>query len=503
MNSVLKPYNQQQPGPGRVVALFDGGRRIVEAQRRIEESTMPNPCPEGRDEMNLAEFPLCALAHRLRPDQKTLQFEDRVWDERRRETVVRQLTITGADAYGLPTALDDEVLLGLIQLSRLQQFADRTVPFTRYRLIQLLGWRQESKSYERIEASLNRWTGVTLSYRNSWWNKARQCWVDEKFHVLDNVRLHHREPNVAAEPGEAVASVFVWNEVLFRSFQAGNLKSLDFDFFRELRSAIARRLYRFLDKRFFHRHRWEFDLRELACEHAGLSRGYDTANLRRKLQPGIAELEQRGYLRACPPEDRFRKICCGEWRVVFQKADGKASPEPAPAEPPDRGCVAALVQRGVAPATARELGRSFPEPHLRTQLEVFDWLVAKHDPKVSRNPPGFLVGSIRDDYAPPKAFLAEVAQRQKHAEATARREQERGQGRARAAARAAQLQARAEAIRRFWETLTGAERTVAEREALDLATGLQRRMLERGGSLGAATLRSLREGYALRRLKRP
>ena len=47
--------------------------------------------------MHLAEFPLCALAHRLRPDQKTLRFENRVWDDRRKETITRQLTITGSD----------------------------------------------------------------------------------------------------------------------------------------------------------------------------------------------------------------------------------------------------------------------------------------------------------------------------------------------------------------------------------------------------------------------
>ncbi|MCL5096006.1 MAG: hypothetical protein M1608_00420, partial [Candidatus Omnitrophica bacterium] len=79
---------------------------------------MPPRITDGRDELNLAEFPLCALAHRLRPDQKTLQSEDCVWDERRAEMITRQLIITGSDAYGLPTALDDEVLLGLLQLSK-------------------------------------------------------------------------------------------------------------------------------------------------------------------------------------------------------------------------------------------------------------------------------------------------------------------------------------------------------------------------------------------------
>jgi plasmid replication initiation protein len=266
----------------------------MESTERIEEDSMPQRNNDGRDELNLAEFPLCALANRLRPDLKTLRFEDRLFDRQRGETITRQLTITGSDAYGLPTALDDEVLLGLIQLSRLSQFAERTVRFTRYQLIGLLGWSKESKSYERIEASLNRWTGVTLYYRNAWWNKPRQCWVDEKFHILDNVRLYHREPASPPLDDEAATSVFVWNEVVFRSFQAGNLKSIDFDFFRELKSAIAKRLYRFLDKRFFHRGHWEFDLQEFAWEHAGLSRGYDTANLKRKLRPGIAELERRG-----------------------------------------------------------------------------------------------------------------------------------------------------------------------------------------------------------------
>ena len=214
----------------------------METQQRIEEDSMAKKSADGKDELNLAEFPLCALAHRLQPDQKTLRFEDRVWDGRRKETITRQLTITGSDAYGLPTALDDEVLLGLIQLSKLNQFADRIVRFTRYQLIQLLGWRNESKSYERLEASLNRWMGVTLYYKNAWWNKQHQCWVDEKFHVLDNTRLFQRENSGSGATEDGNSSAFIWNEVIFQSFQAGNLKGIDFDFFRELRGAVAKRL---------------------------------------------------------------------------------------------------------------------------------------------------------------------------------------------------------------------------------------------------------------------
>src|SRR4029077_14733000 len=99
----------------------------------------------------------------------------------------------------------------------------------------------------RLERSLNRWVGVTLYYKNAWRSREKQCWVDEKFHVLDNVTLFDRaEARQQAQPSrqsQLPLSSFLWNDVLFRSFQAGNLKSIDFDYAKALESAIAKRLY--------------------------------------------------------------------------------------------------------------------------------------------------------------------------------------------------------------------------------------------------------------------
>src|SRR3954463_11274390 len=95
----------------------------------------PRATTDGKDEMNLAEFPLCSVSDRLPEGQNTLVFEDRVWDTSRGEMIPRQLTITGSAEFGLPTALDDEILLGLIQVSKLQDFASQSVSFSRYQLI--------------------------------------------------------------------------------------------------------------------------------------------------------------------------------------------------------------------------------------------------------------------------------------------------------------------------------------------------------------------------------
>ena len=75
---------------------------------------------EGRDELNLAEFPISAIGNRFDPSVKTILFQDVAFDKSTGETITRKLTITASDQYGLPIAPDDEILLGLLQLSRLQ-----------------------------------------------------------------------------------------------------------------------------------------------------------------------------------------------------------------------------------------------------------------------------------------------------------------------------------------------------------------------------------------------
>ena len=186
--------------------------------------------------MNLAEFPLAALADRVANGQKTLVFEDTVWDRRAGQEVTRRLTISASDRYGLPTALDDEVILGLVQLTRQARFAAPRINFSKYELIQILGWRQEGKSYRRIDESLKRWLGVTLYYEKAWWNKQAECWIDAGFHLIEQISLARKRAAKGARSANAEPAIssFTWNAVVFQSFQAGYIKQLDMDLYRQL-----------------------------------------------------------------------------------------------------------------------------------------------------------------------------------------------------------------------------------------------------------------------------
>jgi hypothetical protein len=395
--------------------------------RQSEESSS-SADPGWKDELNLAEFPIAALTDRIPDGQTTLVFEDRL--ERRDSTpIVRRLTIMGTHKHGLPTSLDDEVLVGLIQLTkRRSNFTDARVQFSRYELIQLLGWPQSGQSYRRIEEALHRWVGVVLMYENAWWDNQAKSWVDEQFHVLDNVTLYDRERwRTSARAGKSgrgeksgskadkaplPLSSFRWNEVIFRSFQSGNLKQLDLEFYLKLRLPTTKRMYRFLDKRFYRRLRLDFDLRTLACEHIGLSRSYAPTELKRRLKPALEEMEQLGFLEPLALEERYSYVKRGCWRIIFIRGrcataevhDPAAQRQQQPAQ-----LMEALKARGVTGKTAQELVETHPPGRVRAKIEVFDWLLRNDDKRVGKNPAGYLVASIRSDYKAPGDYRTQAS----------------------------------------------------------------------------------------------
>jgi hypothetical protein len=464
-------------------------RPSKEVELRLEtdllEATDFDPDPGFKDELNLAEFPIAALADRVPDGQLSMVFEDRL-EQRDGPPIVRRLTITGSPKNGLPTALDDEVMVGLIQLTkRRNNFADPRVVFSRYELIELLGWPQSGQSYQRIEEALQRWVGVVLMYENAWWDNAAKSWVDETFHILDNVTLYDRERHRpgsrtsgrggarAGEPPLPLSS-FRWNEVIFRSFQSGNLKQLDLDTFLALKLPTTKRLFRFLDKRFYRRERIDFDLKTFACNHIGLSKSYAPTELKRRLKPAIEELEERGFLEPLPPEERYSPVGKGQWRVIFIQGPyhrGDTSGVDPATEAAD--LIRALGERGVAARTAADLvARSRPS-RVRAKLDVFDWLVQNNDPRVARNPAGYLVASIRSDYSDPAGYAARAAAaEQREAERRAAEAERRKKAEEEAAARqAAQHDAE---LRRRWDALTAGQRAAITAKVRAEHPGLRR-----------------------------
>src|SRR5262245_47974506 len=193
-----------------------------------EESNVPTGVsPTGRDEMNIAEFPITLLTDRASRGQTRIEHKDRIFDPRSSKEITRKLVITAPAEYGLPTSIDDDIILALIQLTKHQNnFTRPEVTFTRRQLIEVLGWADKGRNYDRIEASLHRWASTYLHYENAWWDNEERCWTSGGFHIIDSHII--RDGRAADCRGQQLRSGVTWGKEFYRSCQAGYLKSLDY-----------------------------------------------------------------------------------------------------------------------------------------------------------------------------------------------------------------------------------------------------------------------------------
>ena len=424
----------------------------------------------GRDELNLAEFPLALLSDRAPPGCNSLHYTDSVFDQSKGKHVNRSLVVSAPDEYGLPTAKDEEVLLALIHLTeRVNGFQSPTVHFSRYELIRLLDWNTGAKSYRRIRESLTRWKSVTVDYRNAW--RRNDCWVSEVFSLIDNVTICEAEEMQATRKGRTQAdlplSSFTWNRVLFESLQARHIKRIDFEFYQKLNTATAKRLFRFLDKRFgTGRTHWEFNLHDFAFQHIGLSRSYHTGKIKEKLQPAITELESRGYLLPRTKDERYQKRGT-EWRVSFTRASKKACHE-SPS-------IRRLIECGVSRTIAEELSRDNTSEDIRKQIDVFQWIM-EHEPETLKNPAGYLAESIRQGYQPPGKYRTP----EQRAASERIREDRRNrveQQKQEEAAKQQQIRREREHVEAIRASLSDAELEQLETEVFEQADEIDRRAL--------------------------
>jgi hypothetical protein len=438
----------------------------------------------GKDEMNFAEFPIALLTDRVPKGQKSIKFEDKIYDEKRKRLVTRRRIIEGSEEYGLPTATDDAVILALIQLTKLKSnFTQREVEFTRLELIRLLDWTNEGKNYDRLKLSLLRITNVTYNYENAWWDSRQKTWTTKAFHIIDTVEIN--DSRASTGQGGLFPSRIVWGDVVFDSFQTGFLRNIDFQLCMRLEHPTALRMYRFLGKRFHLKPDWTFDLKEFAHDHICLGRNYEGGTqIARKLQPAITELEMVGFLEPLSEKERFNKKG-RDWTIHFVKKPAvlidPASAEPKiESEPP---LMAELIRRGVTESTAAELARKHPIEQIEQKIDVFDWLRERKDSRIARSPAGYLVTSIQMNYAQPEGYRSRQ-EREQAAAAAFQRKQADDAARRRQREEDAREKAENQAITAHWESLTkeqqadlqAAADAQADHESLARETGPLKRM---------------------------
>jgi hypothetical protein len=328
-----------------------------------------NPVPrDGRDEMNLADFPISALPRAQKSDGQggkldRLEFTASRYDSTLRQRVKQKVTLTSTAHDGLPTPADEHVILALLYTARhTNNFEDATVHFAPVQLFEIMGWAPNGRSYTRLRNVLRRLKALTIRYENAWWDMAGRTYEEEvATGIISGYRIA-RQVSGPRRDGVPLQSWVTWTQQFHASLKAGNLKRLNLEVFFQLSTPTAQRMYRFLDKRFYNTPELSLDLVEFACGHIGLSDAGNVALLKRRLAPALAELEQIGFLEPATPEQRYQKVKVGQWRIVLKAGPGRKSPEPAASSPQAIASVAvppSAATTARSSSVAEELAREF------------------------------------------------------------------------------------------------------------------------------------------------
>ncbi len=251
---------------------------------------------DARDEMNLLEHSISSASTKVDRKTRSVVFTKSDVDPDTSEPIERTWEIKFRD--GRPTSIDDDVFVALLKLSADVGFAAKRVDFTRLQVCKILGWADKGQNYKKIDDALTRLRGVSIDAKNYWYDNKLKCWRDRDFNIFDVSDVLGRstyQKALKAGGKEAARSWIEWSDTMMESFAAGYLRKFDLNEYLSIENPVARKLYRFLGKHFWHRTKCVLELETLMHEKLGYEKGETRLwRLRQKLEPAVVELEAKG-----------------------------------------------------------------------------------------------------------------------------------------------------------------------------------------------------------------
>lgn len=384
----------------------------------------------GKDEMNLVEFPITLLSKRQNDSRKTIKITDVISGEKN-QPITREWIVTGSDEFGLPLAMDNDVLLALLIMGKEKDFQSPVINFSRYKVLEMIDQDTKAGSnYKRIEEALDRLTGVRIKAKNAFWDNNSKGYVTVNIGIFDEYQLFEGKPKKNEQHQRRLSLSYVrLNETLFQSIKSGYIKSFDAKLYFGFKSAVTKRLYRYLDKkRYDGKRKFEINLYALAYVHLGFSDdAYKYASdIKKKLDNAHEELIKVGFLKSV----EYQKTADGSSEKVtyiFGKKgelpDGatrqitEGTVKEASAAVHKNGIVLKLMEFGITQAAAEQIAREYPTGLIEEQIGALAYRKAE-------DPAAMLICAIQNNWALPSKYQEQTLQERRDEEEEQQRTQE-------------------------------------------------------------------------------
>lgn len=336
----------------------------------------------GYDELNLGRLALISA-------QKTIPATLRRWQKNVITPDGRPVIITCAavDGQVVPHGLDNDFMVGLLNLCFEAGLPDGPFSVSAYGLLKASGFPDTLQYYQALEESLVRLNKAQYTIDEGWYTQGTQRWTTQSFAQISYLAYTRAKGGIQ---GTNLLTVQLAPPIM-ESLRAGYIKPLDLNFYRSLSQPLVRAVYRQLDAMHFDEESSDGLVKELALPLMAWGSRIGIVserpdNVERTLRPAHRELLERAYIAQVNITGK------GKDKTVHYVFGPPAQPEfPA--------LSLLLTERGVKSGVAVRLSTVFPE-RIEEATRRFDHYVKSAQRPVG-NPGGLLVSMIQrpEDFA--------------------------------------------------------------------------------------------------------
>jgi hypothetical protein len=348
-------------------------------------------------EFNHELFPLASTA--MDPTENLLCFTLKTVQPDGR-LVERTLEVEGSPRLGLPGLFDQEVYAGVLALLERKggMPEDGTLRFSLYELKEILHLPTNADNYRRLRDSLFRWQRTSLTTQG-----AIYLADSEEYAVGEGYNIWSFRWARDSRPGRAKTELneLKFHDYFIRNYQAGYIKSIDWDFWLSLgrgtRGGTLKRLYRLIDAQRAGMLEWRTTVQNLMAQvpvppsymYPGKARDY--------LKRHHPDLVDRGFLKDVEISDDYEVLYRVDERFVNRQRHLSLAEDPR-----DRSAIERLMSFRMRENVARTLVAT------RGAALCHRYMDALPLQKDVRRPAGWLKTYIEGDhngpYAPKQGF---------------------------------------------------------------------------------------------------
>lgn len=254
--------------------------------------------PAVRAESNFEEYPLFNFTTRGK-GATSHEFEKRT--EGRDGLGHRRLwKVMPSAELGTPGGTDQDVYLAVLELLERKGGMpdDGKLDFTLYELLSILRWSDAGNNYKLLRNCLRRISVTSIESSQAFYSADTESFITDTFKLW----TYHSETTRGTDRGsgrsresERERHTIRFDPIFINSWHAFYLKGIDSEFYWRLKSGVAKRLYRLVDRMRGDSLTWRQDLFELR-DQIPLAKYRYPYKVKEKLAPAHNELLEKGFL---------------------------------------------------------------------------------------------------------------------------------------------------------------------------------------------------------------